>query len=134
MNVNVIQNQNDNAPSPPDYENILVSDLGQLSPNICTDIMLNNNTINYLTTQQLTELLSKMRHGGTVSISSLDAVEITKAFYFDKINISQFSSLISNQQSQHSLIELKTFFEQNQYKIENAHINDLSFYLKVRRP
>jgi len=133
MNVNVIQNQNDNTPPPPDYENILVNNLDQLSPNICVDVVF-NNTLNYLTTQQLTELLNKIRHGGTISIASSDVVELTKAFYFDRIDIAQFSALISNQQTQHSLIELKTFFEKNQYNIENASINDLSFYLKVKRP
>lgn len=134
MNVNVIQNQNDNTSPSPDYESILVGDLDELAPNVCTNIVLNNNTLNCLTTEQLARLLNKMRHGGAISMSSLDAVELTKAFYFDKIDITQFSALISNQQTQHSLIELKTFFEQNRYNIENASISDLSFYLKVRRP
>ena len=133
MNINVIQNQNDNTFAPPDYENISINDIDNLAPNVCTNIVL-NNTLNYLTLEELNKLLGKIRHGGTISINSLDATEIAKALYFDKINIVQFSTLISNQQTQHSLLELKAFFEQQQYKIENAAIKDLFFYIKVQRP
>jgi hypothetical protein len=133
MNVNIIQSQNDNTPPPPDHENILISDLDQLTPNVCNNMVL-NNTLNYLTLEELTKLLNKIRHGGVISIYSLDITELAKAFYFDNIDIAQLSTLIANQQTQHSLMELKTFFEQQRYNIENASIKDLSFYLKVRRP
>ena len=79
-------------------------------------------------------ILSKIRHGGTISISSPDAVRVSKALYVGDIDIPQFTSLIIDSKSQHSILDMKTFFEQRGYIIEMANVQGLSFYIKVQRP
>ena len=132
MNINLIANTNED-PTPQGYENILINDIDKIPANICTSLML-NDTLNYLTNDQFQLLLGKIRHGGTISISSPDAMEIAKALYWGQINLEKFSSLIIDNKSQHSLIEIKNFFEQSGYTVEAASINEFSFLIKAKRP
>ena len=132
MNINLITNTNEN-PTPEGYENVLINDIDKIPANICTNLVL-NDTLNYLTNNQFQLLLGKIRHGGTIAIASPDAMEMAKALYWGQINLEKFSSLIIDNKSQHSLVEIKNFFEQSGYIIEAASINEFSFFIKAKRP
>ena len=93
-----------------------------------------NNTLNHLSANQFTLLLTKIRHGGVISINSPDAIEMARALYLGEIDLRQLSSLTLNNISQHSLLEIKQIFEQSGYIVEAANINELHFYIKVKRP
>ena len=85
-----------------------------------------------MTYQQLELVLSKIRHGGILSIHSTDAIQIAKALYWGKMELSQFSSLVAHTVTQHSLIEIKTVLEQYGYIIDIANINPESFSFTIK--
>ena len=133
MNINLITTSPNEKETPPDHENLLISDLENIPSNICSSFII-DETLNALTNEQLELILKKIRHGGTISINSPDAIRLSKALYIGDIDITQFTSLVINSQSQHSILDMKTFFEQRGYNIETANINGLSFHIKVKRP
>ena len=133
MNINLIVSTTDDPP-PPNHENILIANIDQIPPSACTNLIM-NNVLNNLTQQQLELLTSKIRHGGTITMHSPDAMEMAKALYWETINVEKFASLIANTVTQHSMIEIKTFFEQRGYSIDTANISmdSLFFNIKAKR-
>ena len=133
MNINLIVSTTDDPP-PPNHENILIANIDQIPPSACTNLIM-NNVLNNLTQQQLELLTSKIRHGGTITMYSPDAMEMAKALYWETINVEKFASLIANTVTQHSMIEIKTFFEQRGYSIDTANTdtNSLFFNIKAKR-
>lgn len=131
MNINLVINK-DSSPIN-NYQNVLIENIEQLPNSACENLII-NKTFNYLTDKQFQLLMHKIRHNGTITISSLDAMELAFALSQGKIDIKTFSSLTRHTQEQHTLLEIKMFLEQNGYKIETAAINDLTFYIKAKRP
>ena len=130
MNINLIVSTTDDPP-PPNHENILIANIDQIPPSACTNLIM-NNVLNNLTQQQLELLTSKIRHGGTITMHSPDAMEMAKALYWDKIKIDKFTSLTANTVAQHSMIEIKTFFEQRGYSIDIANVDTNSLFFNIR--
>ena len=130
MNINLTASTTD-APAPPNHENILIANIDQIPPSACTNLIM-NNVLNHLAPQQLELLTSKMRHGGTIIIHSPDAREMAKALYWETINVEKFASLTTNSVTQHSMIEMKTFFEQRGYSIDIAHTDTTSLFFNIR--
>tara|TARA_R110000824_G_scaffold337384_2_gene523946 strand:+ start:1330 stop:1734 length:405 start_codon:yes stop_codon:yes gene_type:complete len=134
MNINLITPiPVDNATSPTDHQDILIGDIDKIPANVCKSLII-NQSLNYLTNEQLSVVISKMRHGGSIQITSLDAMEIARALYWGEINIDQYSQLTSNSKAQHSLIEIKNIFEKNGFIIELVNRDSIHFYMKVKRP
>ena len=133
MNINLIVSTTDDPP-PPNHENILIANIDQIPPSACTNLIM-NNVLNNLTQQQLELLTSKIRHGGTITMHSPDAMEMAKALYWETINLEKFTSLTANTVMQHSMLEIKTFFEQRGYSIDTANISmdSLFFNIKAKR-
>ena len=133
MNINLTTSTTD-AAAPPNHENMPIANIDQIPPSACTNLII-NNVLNNLTQQQLELLTSKMRHGGTITMHSPDAMEMAKALYWETINLEKFTSLTANTVTQHSMIEIKTFFEQRGYSIDiaNTDTNSLFFNIKVKR-
>ena len=133
MNINLTASTTD-TPAPPNHENVLFANLDQGPASACTSLII-NNVLNKLTQQQLELLTSKMRHGGTITIHSPDAMEMAKALYWETINLEKFTSLTANTVMQHSMLEIKTFFEQRGYSIDTANISmdSLFFNIKAKR-
>ena len=133
MNINLIASTTDASP-PPNHENVPIANIDQIPPRACTNLII-DNVLNNLTQQQLELLTSKMRHGGTITMHSPDAMEMAKALYWETINLERFTSLTANTVTQHSMIEIKTFFEQRGYSIDiaNTDTNSLFFNIKAKR-
>ena len=133
MNINLTASTTD-TPAPPNHENVLIANIDQVPASACTSLII-NNVLNKLTQQQLELLTSKMRRGGTITIYSPDAMAMAKALYWETINLEKFTSLTANTATQHSMIEIKTFFEQRGYSIDiaNTDTNSLFFNIKVKR-
>tara|TARA_R100000306_G_C4376625_1_gene142201 strand:- start:1790 stop:2185 length:396 start_codon:yes stop_codon:yes gene_type:complete len=131
MNVNLVIRED--APVIAGHQNILFTQLDQIPPSACKAVVL-NDTFNYLTDEQSEILLGKVRHGGTLSISSPDAMVVATSFCWGIIDIKVFSSLTSHKVQQHSLLDVKSKLENNGYIIEIANITEMSFYIKAKRP
>ena len=133
MNINLTASATNTSP-PPNYENIPIANIDQIPPSACTNLII-DNVLNNLTQQQLELLTSKMRHGGTITVHSPDAMEMAKALYWETINLEKFTSLTANTVMQHSMLEIKTFFEQRGYSIDTANISmdSLFFNIKAKR-
>ena len=132
MNINLIRNED--AEQAIDHENVLIDNINNIPTAGCQSLIM-NDILNYISNEQLQTLIQgKMRHGGTIVISSVDAIRLTSAFYRNEINIEVFSSLVKETTSQHTLTELQSLFQNNGYVIESAGTNALSLYLKVKRP
>ena len=86
MNINLVKNPTPKENIPADYEDVLLNQIQTIPASICANISI-NHTLNYLTNDQLISLLGKIRHGGIISISSFDAMEIARALYWGEIDI-----------------------------------------------
>ena len=132
MNINLIRHKN--ADSVIDHENVLIDNINNIPTAGCQSLIM-NDVVNYISNEQLQMIIQgKIRHGGTISLSSVDAIRLTSAFYRNEINIEVFSSLVKETTSQHTLTELQSLFQNNGYVIESAGTNALSLFLKVKRP
>mgnify|MGYP003637287354 CR=1 FL=1 len=132
MNINLIRHED--AEQAIDHENVLIDNINNIPTAGCQSLIM-NDILNYISNEQLQTLIQgKMRHGGTIVISSVDAIRLTSAFYRNEINIEVFSSLVKETTSQHTLTELQSLFQNNGYVIESAGTNALSLFLKVKRP
>ena len=123
MNINLIRHED--AEQAIDHENVLIDNINNIPTAGCQSLIM-NDILNYISNEQL--------HGGTIVISSVDAIRLTSAFYRNEINIEVFSSLVKETTSQHTLTELQSLFQNNGYVIESAGTNALSLFLKVKRP
>ena len=131
MNVNLVATSD--APSIENHNNILIQDIKSIPSRGCRNLIL-NHVLNYLTDEQIEEILGKIRHGGSVSVTAPDAMEVSRALYWGTIDINTFSALTGGRLKQYTVLDIKTLFEQKGYAIEIANIQDLSFYVKANRP
>ena len=131
MNVNLVAASD--TPSIENHNNILIQDIKSIPSRGCRNLIL-NHILNYLTDEQIEEILGKIRHGGSVSVTAPDAMEVSSALYWGTIDINTFSALTGGRLKQYTVLDIKTLFEQKGYAIEIANIQDLSFYVKANRP
>ena len=131
MNVNLVAASN--APSIENHNNILIQDIKSIPSRGCRSLIL-THVLNYLTDEQIEEILGKIRHGGSVSVTAPDAMEVSRALYWGTIDINTFSALTGGRLKQYTVLDIKTLFEQKGYTIEIANIQELSFYVKANRP
>tara|TARA_R100000306_G_C4353663_1_gene131497 strand:- start:158 stop:553 length:396 start_codon:yes stop_codon:yes gene_type:complete len=131
MNVNLVATND--SPSIENHNNILIEEINNIPSRGCKSLIL-NHVLNYLTDEQLEEVLEKLRHGGSISVTSPDAMEASSALYWGTIDINTFSSLTAGRLKQYTILDVKNFFEQRGYSVETATIQDLSFHVKARRP
>ena len=134
MKINLVKSISDTSDNIPDHNNIAIYQIDEIANTICQSIII-ENVLQYLSLEQLEIVLSKMRHGGTITINCIDMLEIAQALYWGKINLDQLSSLVSGSVRYHSIIETKNFLEQRGYIIEQANINieSFSFLIKAKR-
>ena len=131
MNINLVVDPN--TPTIPDHENIILNDITNIPTTSCQSVVM-NNVINYLSDEHIATVLEKIRHNGTITISSIDANLLASSFYRNDIDLNAFSNFVRGSYQQHTLIEMRNMFESRGYTIESASITDnLSFYLKVKR-
>ena len=131
MNVNLVATSD--APSIENHNNILIQDIKSIPSRGCRSLIL-NHVLNYLTDEQIEEIIGKIRHVGSVSVTAPDAMEVSSALYWGTIDINTFSALTGGRLKQYTVLDIKTLFEQKGYAIEIANIQDLSFYVKANRP
>lgn len=132
MNINLVIDPN--VPAVPEHQNMMLNDITNIPATSCTSIVM-NNVVNYLNNDHIQAVISKMRHNGTITISSIDATLLASSFYRNEIDLQTFSNAVQGSFQQHTLIEMKNMFENFGYVTEAATIVDnLSFYLKVKRP
>ena len=131
MNINLIRN--DDAPPVQEHENVLIEQMDQIAPNACVSLIL-NQTLQYITKDQLQTLLTKIRHNGIINISALDIVQLSASLYHGSINAETFSSMIADTKTQYTLLDTKAFFERQRFIVHTAGVQDFSFYIKAQRP
>jgi len=130
MNINLVITND--TPVIESHQNVLMSELNSIPPRGCKSLIL-NHVLNYLTDEQIQEVLAKIRHGGSISVTCPDVMEAASALHTGTIDMALFSTLTSNRLKQYSLLDAKSLFEQQGYAIETAVIQDLSFYIKANR-
>jgi len=131
MNINVVIS--DDSPSLEGHENISIPNLGQVPNSICRSIIL-SGTLNFLNDEQILALLSKLRHGGAVSITCPDAMQVAHSFCLGRIDLMKFSEMTANRLRSRTLEETMSFLQNNGYQISSATVNDLMFHVEARRP
>jgi len=131
MNVNIVASVD--VPLIENHQNITIDNLDNIPANVCTSLVL-NETLGYLTNDQVQLLLGKVRHQGVVSINCPDAMETATQFCWGNIDLAAFSMLTANRRQQHTLLSVRTILEQNGYTIETATTNNLAFYIRAKRP
>lgn len=135
MKINLVRSVSDASDNVAEHNNIAIDQIDRIGNNICQSLIL-ENILQYLSSEQIEILLSKMRHGGVITINCIDMLEVAKALYWGTIGIPDLSSLISGATTYHSAIATKTFLEQRGYVIEEVTINEETFFfiIKARRP
>ncbi len=135
MKINLITSTMNDSPSIADHQNILLDKIDEVNNGLCTSIMM-QHVLQYLSIQQLENVLSKLRHGGILNIHAIDISLLAKGLYWGEIDIQKFSSILEGSISYHSAEFLKAFLEQRGYVIEHVamDIDTFSFILRAKRP
>ena len=118
----------------PEHENVPLDQIDQIGNSICQSLIL-QNVLQMISPEQFEVVLSKMRHGGTITIHCIDVLEVAKAVYWGKIDLAKLSSALSGSITYHSVLSVKTFLEQRGYGIQQAQVDteSLSFIIKAKR-
>lgn len=131
MNVNIVTSVD--TPDIDNHQNITIDNLDDIPSNVCTSVVL-NGTLHYLTNNQTQSLLGKVRHQGVVSISGTDAMETATQFCWGNIDLDTFSALTADRRRQHTILSVKAILEHHGYVVETASTDNLSFYIRAKRP
>ena len=111
----------------------------------CTEI-ISEGVIDYLYKDELvlsiTNWVKKMRHGGKIVVTSIDALEVAKAFAKQKIDIDTFNKAIHGGFSQgwdiflnHTTIEeLSSVLEKLGLFVTKKRINGIKLIVEAQRP
>ena len=111
----------------------------------CTEI-ISEGVIDYLNKDDLvlsiTNWVKKMRHGGKIVVTSIDALEVAKAFAKQKIDIDTFNKAIDGNFSQgwdvflnHTTIEeLSSVLEKLGLFVTKKRINGIKLIVEAQRP
>ena len=93
-----------------------------------TDILENSPSDNILD-----KLCSKLRMGGFLQLNGIDGLELCRGVYSGNITLIQYSNIIKNVRRVYSILSLKKYFADKQWKIEFAGLHQNKYNIKVRK-
>tara|TARA_R110000851_G_scaffold301058_1_gene457343 strand:+ start:352 stop:816 length:465 start_codon:yes stop_codon:yes gene_type:complete len=111
----------------------------------CTEI-ISEGVIDFLeksdVAKALTNWTKKIRHGGKIVVTSIDAREVSKAFYRNQMTADEFNRLIHGgfsgawdvYLSHTTAEELSSFFEAQGFKVTKKRINNFKLLVEACRP
>ena len=111
----------------------------------CTEI-ISEGVIDFLEKEESMKVLShwikKLRHGGRIVVTSIDAREVSRSFYKKEIDIEIFNKAMHGNFSEpwdvnlsHSTIEeLSDFFESQNLNVTKKRINGIKLIVEAERP
>jgi len=111
----------------------------------CTEI-ISEDVIDFLEKEEsmisLSHWIKKLRHGGKIIVTSVDAREVSRSFYRKEIDIEIFNKAVHGNFSEpwdvrlsHSTLEeLSRFFESQNLKVTKKRINGIKLIVEAQRP
>jgi len=134
MKINLIKHETEGRPN---YQNIFMSDdsIGQLPENGCSEIIMANSNIDYISNSTLDIILSKLRHSAILEIESADCLEVARAAHLGLIDENQMSELLAN--GKHRLthvVQVNNYLQEKGLAIEFASTNQSLYHIRARRP
>jgi len=111
----------------------------------CLEI-LSDDVIDYLEKKQAMESIShwikKLRHGGKIIVTSIDAHEAARSFYRKEIDLDTFNKAVHGnftqpwdvRLSQTTLEELSSFLESNGLQVTKKRVNGIKLIVEAQRP
>ena len=111
----------------------------------CTEI-ISEGVIDFLEKSDVAKALvnwaKKIRHGGKIVVTSIDAREVSKAFYRNQMTADEFNRLIHGGFSgawdvylSHTTVEeLSSFFEAQGFNVTKKRINNFKLLVEAYRP
>ena len=111
----------------------------------CTEI-ISEGVIDFLEKGESIEALShwikKLRHGGRIVVTSIDAREVSRSFYKKEIDVEIFNKAMHGNFSapwdvylSHSTVEeLSDFFESHNLNVTKKRINGIKLIVEAERP
>tara|TARA_Y100000593_G_scaffold83590_1_gene157700 strand:- start:14031 stop:14495 length:465 start_codon:yes stop_codon:yes gene_type:complete len=111
----------------------------------CMEI-LSDDVIDYLEKEESMRVIShwakKLRHGGKIIVTSIDAHEVARSFYRKEIDVQTFNKAIHGsftqpwdvRLSQTTLEELSSFLESNGLQVTKKRINGIKLVVEAERP
>lgn len=107
----------------------------------CTELVT-NNTINYIPPAQIPQVLdhwiSKLRHGASISITSLDMYQVCRSCYNLSLTMSEVTELVYGgsppKVSAISMIDLSTYLKQKGLTILKKRATNYESVLIAQRP
>jgi len=136
MNINLIMRADmpaEQTPSVDGCDNIAIDQLAQVPPSVCQFIRIDEQVVGYLSPPDLGVIVQKLRHGGTLSVSGPDAMEVATEFCWGHIDIQQFSNFISNRGIQHTRQDVQNVLQQAGLIIEASSTSQLIFNIRAKR-
>ena len=111
----------------------------------CTEI-ISEDVIDFLEKEEsmisLSHWIKKLRHGGKIIVTSVDAREVSRSFYRKEIDIEIFNKAMHGnflepwdvRLSHSTLEELSSFFESQDLKVTKKRINGIKLIVEAQRP
>lgn len=119
-----------------DREYLLCADINKVENNSCMEIIL-TDILDYISQRNefLMICLNKLRHNGTLSLSGIDIVEISKQIFFGQITIDEANYILYNgKASSDNLFKLINFFDNsNMYTVIDKRLTNYTYFIKVQK-
>ena len=120
----------------PEYTYILPDQLNSIENGICISIEL-SNVLDFIPPrlQFFQECVNKLRSKGTIALSGLDLVEISKLILNGKLTIDEANNVLyQGKQSLDNLQRLLVFIQNIGLHIIDKRISNIIYYIKAEKP
>ena len=122
------------------YTNLVLEentvDLNTVINSSCEEIIV-SNVLDHLiyenAKQALREILSKLRLGGTITITGVDAKALSRMVVSESVSIEQLNQILSNTKSLNTIFNIRTALIQSDLTIESDFINGYSYSIVAKR-
>jgi hypothetical protein len=118
------------------YENHVLGPevLNQIPDAICTEILM-IDTLDYAPPEILSEIVKKLRHGGSVQIISTDLFEICRSIFLGLIPMEECNAHLTNGRIKLvPLIQMKQQLEELGLQITEMAMKNVKYDIKAKRP
>ncbi len=88
----------------------------------------------YYTVEEIGQIIKKLRHGGIITMSGYDIMEISRKITIGYLLPKDFRMMIKADEQLYSCSEIVEVLQQNKLKIQIKRLNNYKFVVRAERP
>jgi len=132
MQINLVKSNEDDKVG---YQNVPISSehINGIPDSVCTQMSL-DHVIDYITENDFSTVLKKIRHKGEVEIRGVDAPEVFRKVSLGLLEFSHSLPLLAGKVRLTSMGGIRSVLEKMGFVTEIAALHESFYYIKAKRP